>query len=101
MGVIQEFKDFLNEYKVMGLAIAFIMGSAINALVTSLVNDIIMPLITFFIPGGVWKDSTLIIGSIVINWGSFLASLINFVIIALVIFLIAKFLLKEKKVTKK
>ena len=102
MGVIQEFKEFLNEYKVMPLAIAFIIGGAVTVLVQSLVNDIIMPVIAPLIPGGDWQTSTLkITEDIVISWGPFLAALINFVIIALVVFLIAKNILKEEKVTKK
>lgn len=101
MGLIQEFKEFLHEYKVIGLSLAFIMGAAINSLVNSLVNDIIMPLITPFVPEGAWKEATLILGPVVLKWGSFLASSINFAIIALVIFFIAKIFFKEKKVTKK
>jgi large conductance mechanosensitive channel len=101
MGFISEFKEFLNEYKIMALAIAFIMGVALTALVQSLVNDIVMPLVTPFMPGGGWKIATFTIGPITINWGSFLGAVINFVIIALVIFVIAKFVMKEPKVTKK
>jgi large conductance mechanosensitive channel len=102
MGFVQEFKEFLQEYKVMPLAIAFIIGGAITVLVQSLVADIIMPLITPLIPGGDWQTSTLkITEGIVIGWGPFLAALINFVIIALVVFMIAKTILKEEKVTKK
>lgn len=101
MGLIKEFKDFLTEYKVIPLAIAFIMGAAVTALVTSLVSNIIMPLITPFIPGGAWQTSTLSLGPIVLSWGAFLGALINFVIIAFVVFLIAKFIFKEQKVSKK
>ncbi len=101
MGMIQEFKDFLTEYKVIGLAIAFIMGAAITDLVKSLVNNVIMPVLTFFIPGGEWQVATLTLGTIVISWGAFLAALINFIIIALVVFMIAKAVLKEEKVAKK
>jgi large conductance mechanosensitive channel len=100
MGLIQEFTDFLAEYKVMGVAVAFIMAAAITALVQSLVKDIIMPIITPFIPGGSWQTATFTIGPIVIAWGSFLGNLINFAILALVIFLIAKFVMKQEKVTK-
>jgi large conductance mechanosensitive channel len=101
MGIMREFKEFLNEYKVVPLAIAFIMGVAITALIQSLVNSIIMPIITPFIPGGAWQTATFKLGPIVISWGAFLGALINFVIIALVVFLIAKFFLKEEKVSKK
>ncbi|HLP79078.1 MAG TPA: MscL family protein [Acidobacteriota bacterium] len=99
--VIKEFKEFLNEYKVVGLAIAFIMGVAATTLIQSLVNNIVMPIITPFIPGGAWQTATWTLGPIVLGWGAFLGALINFVIIAWVVFLIAKFVLKEEKVTKK
>lgn len=67
----------------------------------SLVNDIIMPLITIFIPENQWEVATITIGSATLRWGLFLSSLINFIIIAIVIFLIVKFLVKEKKINKK
>ncbi|MFA6460666.1 MAG: MscL family protein [Candidatus Woesearchaeota archaeon] len=101
MGIHHEFKEFLEHYKVIGLAIAFIMGAAATALVQSLVKDIIMPIITPFIPGGGWQTATFSMGPIVISWGAFLAALINFVILALVVFAVAKWVLKEEKVEKK
>ncbi|MEK6890712.1 MAG: MscL family protein [Nanoarchaeota archaeon] len=99
--VVKEFKEFIKEYKIAALAIAFVIGIATTSLIQSLVNDIIMPIITPFIPGGAWKTATFSMGPIVISWGSFLAAVINFIIIALVVFLLAKSLLKEEKVTKK
>ena len=99
--VMDEFMEFLREYKVIGLAIAFVMGFAATALVKSLVDNIIMPFITPFIPGGAWRTASFTLWKWVIGWGPFLGELINFAIIALVIFLIAKHLLKEDKVTKK
>jgi len=101
MSMISEFKEFLNEYKVTGLAVAFIMGVAATTLVKSLVDNIIMPIITPFIPGGAWKTATFALGPVVIGWGSFLGEVINFVIIAAVVFMIAKYMLKEEKVGKK
>jgi len=101
MSLMSEFREFLEEYKVVGLAIAFIIGAAATVLIKSLVDNIIMPIITFFIPGGDWQTASVTIGSIVITWGKFLADLIYFVIVAFVVFLIAKKLLKEEKVEKK
>jgi large conductance mechanosensitive channel len=101
LNVVREFKDFLKEYKIVGLAIAFIMGAAATDLVKSLVNNVIMPLITPFIPGGGWQTATFKMGPIVISWGAFLSALINFLILAFVIFLVAKYIFKEEKVTKK
>jgi len=99
--MLKEFKDFLEEYKVMGLAIAFIIGAAITTLVKSLVDNIIMPIITPFIPGGAWQTATVSIGPIVLGLGAFAGAILNFVIIAFVVFMIAKHLFKEEKVTKK
>ncbi len=101
MPMMKEFLEFMREYKVTALAIAFIIGVASTALIKSLVDNIIMPIITPFIPGGAWKTATFTLGKIVINWGAFLGELINFIIIALVVFLIAKKVLKEEKVSKK
>ena len=101
MKLLKEFKNFLEEYKIIGLAIAFIIGGAITVLVQSLVNDIIMPLITAFIPDGAWQETILTLGQVELRIGAFAGALTNFVIIAFVVFLIAKLLLKEDKVTKK
>ncbi len=96
-----EFKEFLKEYKVIGLAIAFVMGVAATTLVKSVVDDIVMPILTPFIPGGEWQTAVWNIGPVVLKWGSFLGNLINFVIIAWVVFMVAKLILREEKVSKK
>jgi large conductance mechanosensitive channel len=101
MGIIQEFKEFLVEYKVMALAIAFVMGAAVTALVNSLVNNMIMPVVTILLPGGDWQTAVLDLGAVKLGIGAFIAALINFVIIAFVVFMMAKIVLKEEKVTKK
>ncbi|MDO8480836.1 MAG: MscL family protein [Nanoarchaeota archaeon] len=97
MKIFSEFKEFLNEYKVIGLAVAFVIGVAATALVKSIVDNIIMPLITPWIPGGAWETATLTIGRVVIGWGPFLSALINFLIIAVVVFFIAKFMVGAEK----
>ena len=101
MGMLKEFMDFLKEYKVMALAIALIIGVAATALVKSFVDNIVMPVITPFIPGGAWKTATFALGPVVIGWGAFLGELINFIVIALVVFFVAKKVMKEEKVSKK
>jgi large conductance mechanosensitive channel len=101
MGILKEFREFLKEYKVIGLAVALIIGLAATALVKSVVDNLVMPIVTPFIPGGGWQAATFKIGPIVIGWGALLGAIINFIIIAFVVFLIAKYALKEEKVTKK
>jgi large conductance mechanosensitive channel len=97
----KEFMEFLKEYKIVGLAIGFVMGVAATTLVKSLVDNVVMPIVTPFIPGGAWKEAVLSIWVFNIKWGAFLGELINFLIIALVVFLVAKYILREEKVTKK
>jgi large conductance mechanosensitive channel len=101
MSLLGEFKEFLAEYKVVGLAIAFIIGAAVNDLVKSLVTNIIMPLVQPLLPAGGWQMATLALGPFVFGWGPFLSSLINFVILAFVVFMLAKTVLGEEKVSKK
>ena len=89
-GLVDEFKVFLSKYGVVGLAVAFIIGGAAGRLVSALVSDILMPIITFFIPGGAWQEATWTIGPIVLAVGHFVGSIIDFLIIALAVFWIMK-----------
>ena len=90
-GLWNEFKDFLGKYKVLGLAIAFIMGVYLGGLVQSLVADLLLPLIGLAIPGlGDLKTLTSTVGKQTFGIGSFLVALITFIIVAFVIFLVVK-----------
>jgi len=93
-GFMQEFMAFLDKYGIVGLAIAFIIGGAAGRLVTALVGDILMPIITFFIPGGEWRKSILPIGPINLAVGDFVGALIDFIVIAVIVFLLMKQLAK-------
>jgi large conductance mechanosensitive channel len=95
------FIEFLKNYGIIGLAIAVIIGAAVGKLVSALVADIIMPVVTFFIPGGNWREATLNLGPIILKLGDFAGAVLDFVIIALVVYLIAKWILKEEKVAKR
>lgn len=101
VGIISEFLEFLKEYKVVALAIAFIIGAAATALVKSLVDNIIMPFVGVLVPSGDWETATLALGPVILGIGPFVAECINFIIIALVVFLIAKKVMGEEKVEKK
>ena len=93
-GLVEEFKSFLSKYGIVGLAIAFIIGGAAGKLVSALVSDIIMPVITFFIPGGGWEGAVWRVGRIVFAVGHFVGSLIDFLVIAFVVFWLMKVLEK-------
>jgi len=99
--MLKEFVKFLKEFNVVALAIGFVMGSASTNLVKSLVDDIVMPILSPILSGDGWKEATLDIGKVHMAYGSFLAELLNFLILALVIFFVAKKLLKMEEVPKK
>jgi len=92
----EEFMEFLNKYGVIGLAIAFIIGGAAGRLVTALVTDLLMPVIAVIVPGGEWRTTIFQVGPIKFLLGDFVGALIDFVIIALVVFLLSKQLSKTK-----
>jgi len=85
-GLWNEFTDFLSKYKVMGLAVAFIIGIYLGDLVKALVDDLIMPIVTLAMPGIEWE--TIVAGPFRV--GHFIGALITFLIIAIVIFLLVK-----------
>lgn len=85
----------------VGLAVAFIMAVATTDLVKSLVNEIIMPFVGVVLPEGGWQTATITLGPAVVGIGPFIAALVNFLILAFVVFVIAKAVLKEEKVAKK
>jgi large conductance mechanosensitive channel len=93
-GFNKEFMDFLQKYQVIGLAVAFVIGTAATKLVNSTVADVIMPIIAVIIPGGDWRTAVLNVGPIKFLAGDFVGALIDFFIIALVIFIIVKYIMK-------
>jgi len=90
-GLWKEFIDFLSTYKVLGLAVAFILGLYLGALVKSVVTDFIIPLLGLAVPGlSNLATYTVAVAKQTFGIGDFLIALITFIIVALVIFLIVK-----------
>lgn len=96
MSVKKEFTDFIKKHNVMGMAIGIVMGTAVTKLVASVVSDLVMPFLGIIIPGGDWRDIELVLGNLHLKLGSFMGSLLDFVIIAIVIFVISKILSKAE-----
>lgn len=90
----REFKQFLVKENVLALAIAVVIGAAMGKLVTAVVNDFIMPIISAVTPGGDWRQYTLDVGSVRFLIGDFLGSLLDFLIIAFVVWRISKALIR-------
>lgn len=86
---LQEFRDFISRGNVMDMAVGIIIGGAFTTIVSSLVDDIINPLLGLF--GGMNFDQyRIVIGEATINYGKFITAVINFLIMALIIFVIIK-----------
>jgi large conductance mechanosensitive channel len=90
-GISSEFKAFLTNYKVLGLAVAFILGVYLGALVQALVKDLILPIIGIPLSGvGDLTTYSVTFDNQTFHIGDFLIAVITFIIVALVIFLIVK-----------
>jgi len=104
--MVKEFREFLLKTNAMALAIGVIIGAAVGKVVSSLVADIIMPVVSLAIPGGTWRDARIVLntttdatGKVVehaITIGQFLGNVVDFVIIAFVVFMLTKMLLRPE-----
>ena len=88
--MIKEFKEFIAKGNVLDLAVGMIVGAAFTAIVTSLVNDILMPIIGGITGGMDFSAYVFNIGEATICWGNFVQAVVNFLIVAWVIFLVVK-----------
>ena len=92
--MFKEFKEFAMRGNVIDLAIGIIIGGAFQKIVNSLVNDIIMPFISLLTGKVDFSNLTITIGTVNINYGVFITTIINFIIIALSVFLLVKYINK-------
>jgi large conductance mechanosensitive channel len=99
--MVKEFITFLKNYGVIGLAIAVIIGGKLNELVTSFVNDLMMPLIFQPALKAANVDDIRKLNFNGILYGKVLGSFIDFIIVAVLVFVFAKLVLKEQTVAKK
>ena len=88
--MIKEFREFIMRGNVLDLAVAVIIGGAFGAIVTSLVNDIIMPLIGILMGGVDFTGLGVQVGGANVLYGNFIQAIINFLVIALALFLVIK-----------
>ena len=96
----QEFKEFINKGNVLGLAVGVIIGGAFSTITTSLTNDVIMPIVSIFLGGVDFSSMSVALPTFfavaddaapnTLNYGNFISAVINFLILALVVFCIVK-----------
>ncbi len=87
---LREFKEFAMRGNVMDLAVGVIVGGAFSSITTSLINDILMPIIGIFVSEASFADLTVTVGSAVVAYGNFIQAIINFLIMAFVVFCMVK-----------
>lgn len=104
--MISQFKEFLTTTNAMALAIGVIIGAAAGKLVSAVVDDVLMPLVGLILPAGDWREAQIVmkqttdaVGKVsvtAIKYGHLIGTVLDFVIISYVVFLIAKALIREK-----
>ena len=94
MKLFKEFRAFIENGRVLDLAVAVVMGGAFNAIVASLVNDLIMPLLSIITQGTDFSSLSIVLGTgpnaAELKYGNFIGAIVHFLLIAMVIFLIIK-----------
>ncbi len=95
-----DFLAFLKKYKIVGLAIAFIIGAATKDLVNAAVDDIVMPIVSLFLPGEAWREATWTVATVEFKVGHLIGATIDFIIIAFLVYAFARYILKQEKVEK-
>lgn len=88
--MLKEFKKFISQGNVLDLAIGMIIGASFKAIVDSFVNDIISPILGIFLGGIDFSELSITVGQAQIMYGNFINSVISFLIIAFVLFMVVK-----------
>ncbi|MCK5919187.1 MAG: large-conductance mechanosensitive channel protein MscL [Cocleimonas sp.] len=100
MGMISEFKEFAMKGSLVDMAVGIIIGGAVGKMISSLVEDVIMPPIGVLLGGVDFSDLSFVIQKapeVAIKYGAFVQTLIDFIIIAFVIFIMIKIINKAKR----
>ena len=95
--MLKEFKEFALKGNIMDMAVGVVIGGAFQKIVNSLVNDIIMPAISVLTGNVDFSDMVLTVGNASIKYGSFITTIVDFLIIAFSIFLVVKYINKLNK----
>ena len=88
--MLKEFKEFVMRGNVLDLAVAVIIGGAFGKIVGSLVNNILMPLVGLAMGGVNFSEQAFTVGAAVVKWGMFVQTVIDFLVVAFVIFMVVK-----------
>jgi large conductance mechanosensitive channel len=97
MKLASEFKAFLLKQNALALAVGVIIGAAVGKVVSGIVDDFIMPIVGVILPASEWRTAQLpLLGSNAIKYGDLIGRLVDFVIVAMVVFFIVRMFIKEE-----
>jgi large conductance mechanosensitive channel len=101
MAFVEDFKKFAFKGNVVDLAVGVVIGGAFGKIVSALVADLVMPIVAMVLPSGDWRKSGLVLkeakeakDNVVLNYGDFIGSVLDFFVVALVLFLIVSRIIK-------
>jgi len=104
--MLKEFREFLTKSNALALAVGVIIGAATGKVVSGVVDDVLMPIISLALPAGDWRDAKIVLDTVTaadgtvtetaITYGHLFGVIIDFIIIALVVFLVTRALLKPQ-----
>lgn len=104
MGLIADFKKFAFKGNVVDLAVGVVIGAAFGKIVAALVADLVMPIVSLVLPSGDWRSSGIVLrkaaeakDDVVLKYGDFLGSIIDFLVVALVLFLVVSKMMQAAK----
>lgn len=95
--MVGQFREFLLKHNALALAVGVIIGASVGKVVTGIVDDLVMPIVGVLLPGGDWRLAQLELGSSgnALKYGDLLGRIVDFVIVALVVFLGVRLFLRE------
>jgi large conductance mechanosensitive channel len=101
MAFIEDFKKFAFKGNVVDLAVGVVIGGAFGKIVSALVADLVMPIVALVLPSGDWRKSGMVLkaaadpkDNVVLNYGDFVGAVLDFFVVALVLFLIVSRIIK-------
>lgn len=94
--MLRDFHSFVTKSNAMALAIGVIIGGAVGNVVSAINADVLMPIIGLILPAGDWRTAQISIGKSAILYGHLLGAMLDFLVIALVVFALARWLLKSE-----
>ena len=99
--MVGEFKKFLLQTNALALAVGVIIGAAVGKVVSSIVSDLLMPVVGMLVPGGAWRELAFVLSrkpdgspANAITYGAFIGNIVDFLIVAFIVFVITKALLR-------